>query len=567
MVDRPIRITLLVGIVYLLLFSPLYVSDAQGKQAAMMLHEKAWFDVAAKAKDDPAYKYALYQSRTLAVKHPELYLQADALFNQILLSQDNMDRYYSNRTQFGLQQESEYEAIHKMTGGKFRWSEFSIDNHNVVGYKDIYHTEAFLPFVDIRLHLMAVALKGTDWQATPLSMAEFLYFQHGAKRNSFLLVTEQGTAYVYIPARLGTRERLLKYSGEETKQIDEKVVLIFNQKHVWYPLMDRDDRSKNKRLSALVETYAEENSIPRLTSEEREIVDLLKTNTSFDSRQDERFALAYAAKLHVSSWRYYPELFTKLYPDDAATYGFNRSHAPLFVIHRNAHVAWLSNLISPITAELAVIARENMGGGTLDQIIAPMIREYLKHVATRDGRTGLRLSFHPELHYLNLDDNLLSKAANCVYSAANTAAMLDLANIEGLEIIIAGMAYEKMSGGHAYTVVFRGSEYGTLENGGWTVFNGLYDPYFFSEYRTVLTAFTLKNGWVKFSTWSDVGLREITTSLDAEGIAAILKDVSEKTGERTKIGTVRSRTKAEETYLITDFIEMSPRLKTRIFQF
>jgi len=244
MVDRPIRITLLVGIVYLLLFSPLYVSDAQGKQAAMMLHEKAWLDVATKAKDDPAYKYALYQSRTLAVKHPELYLQADALFNQILLSQDNMDRYYSNRTQFGLQQESEYEAIHKMTGGKFRWSEFSIDNHNVVGYKDIYHTEAFLPFVDIRLHLMAVALKGTDWQATPLSMAEFLYFQHGAKRNSFLLVTEQGTAYVYIPARLGTRERLLKYSGEETKQIDEKVVLIFNQKHVWYPLMDRDDRSK-----------------------------------------------------------------------------------------------------------------------------------------------------------------------------------------------------------------------------------------------------------------------------------------------------------------------------------
>ena len=564
---RPIWITWIFGVLCLLLVGVADASTMQRTQTAIGLHETAWIDAATKAQDDPAYKYAIYQARTLAVKHPELYLQADALFNQILLSEDNMGRYYSNRTQYFPKQESEYEAIHKKKGGRFRWSKFSIDNHDVVGYDDIYHTKAFLPFVDIRLHLMASALKGTNGQATPLSMAEFLYFQHGAKKNSFLLVTEQGIAYVYIPAGFGTRQRLLKYNGEEIEQIEEKVVLIFNQKHVWYPLMDRDDRSKSKRLVDLVETYAKEDSVPKLTAKEREIVALLKLNTSFDSEQDERFALAYAAKLHATSWRYYPELFKKLYPSDAANHGFNRSHAPRFFIHRNAHVAWLSNLISPITAELAAIARENKDKSILDHIISPMIREYMKHVATSDGRTGLRLWFHPELHCLNLDDNVLSKAANCLYSAANTAAMLDLANIEDLEIMIASMVYEKRSDGHAYTVVFRGSDHGTLDNGGWTVFNGLYDSHFFSRYGTVLTGFTLKNGWVNFSTWSDVGLREITTSLDSKTMKSILEGVREKTRGRTKIGVVSSGDPVDETHLITDFVEMAPRMKVRKFKF
>ena len=475
--------------VYILLCSVLClvligVSDSntvQAKDTAMGIHIDAWIEVATKAASDPAYKYALYQARTLAVKHPEIYLQADALFNQILLSEENMARYYLNRTQEAFQHDAEYRSIRAREGGKFRWSSFSITNHNPVGYKDIYHTEAFLPFVDIRLHFMGSALKGTDWKATPLSMAEFLYFQNGAKNNPFLLVTEQGTAYLYTARGLFSKEKLLKYNGEEVEQIRDKVVLIFNQTYVWYPLMERDDREQSTTLAKLVETYAEENQVPKLTAKEKEIVELLKDNTSFSSRTDELFALAYAGKLHAFSWRYYPEIFKKLYPKEASEYGFNRSHAPNFISYRNSRIAWISNLVSPITAELAAVAR-NMDIGYLDVIIAPMIREYLKHVETYNGRTGLDLWFHSELHYLNLDDNLLTKAANCIYSATNTAAMLDLAEIPDLEIIVTGLKYKNRSGGHTYTVVFKAANYGTLENGGWAHrYNGLYEQRHFSE--------------------------------------------------------------------------------------
>lgn len=77
----------------------------------------------------------------------------------------------------------------------------------------------------------------------------------------------------------------------------------------------------------------------------------------------------------------------------------------------------------------------------------------------------------------------------------------------------------------------------------------------------------MKNGWINFSSWNGVGVQEITSSFDPETVSAILNDISEKTNGQTKIGTIHSGLKAEEAYLITDFIQMAPRLKLRTFDF
>ncbi len=534
---------------------------------AMSLHEDAWIEVVDKAKSDPLYKYAIYQSRTIAVKHPELYLQADALFNKILTSEDNMGRYYDNRTQDAIKQEEEYRRIRGRVGGKFSWSRFSITDHKEIGYKEIYHTDAFLPFVDMRLHFMGSSLKGTDWQATPLSMAELLYFQNGAKKNSFLLVTENGSAYVYCPPGLFAKEKLLKYTGEECESIEGNVILIFNENHVWYPLMDRDDRTRSQRLSQLVETYAREGQIPKLTTKEKEIVAKLRENTQFDSKKDELFALAYAAKLHAFSWRFFPEIFQRIDPDYANAYGFNRSHAPEFLTYRNAQVAWISNLVSPITSELASIAKENVWS-SLNGIVSPMIGEYIQHTETYPNRTGLTLWNHSELHYLNLDDSLLSRGANCIMSATNAAAMLDLANIPGLEIFVVGMKYEKRGGGHAYTVIARGSDIGTLENGEWAPnFNGFYEQRYFEREGTCISAITSRDGWVQFSNVQNVDIREITSSLDTKEIMVILEYLREKTRGNTRISTIHSSEKAHKVHGINDFIARLPHMSIRSYPF
>jgi len=111
---RRTRTSLLLCVLCLLLISS-SVSAADVSETAKLIHAEAWLEVAEKAQIDPAYKYAIYMSRTLAVKHPELYLQGDALFNQMLRSEDNMGRYYQNRTQDLYQQMEEYKANGRKT--------------------------------------------------------------------------------------------------------------------------------------------------------------------------------------------------------------------------------------------------------------------------------------------------------------------------------------------------------------------------------------------------------------------------------------------------------------------
>ncbi|MGB4431119.1 MAG: hypothetical protein WBJ15_04630 [Limnochordia bacterium] len=561
---------LCVSVILLLLFGisgPSTASAQTRAEVAMSLHEAAWLNAAEQAEDDPAWKYAVYQSRTIAVKHPEIYMQADALFNELLTTAPNMGSYYRNRTQELFSQVAEYDKIAREGGENFRWSSFSIEDHKAVGYKEIYHTDAFLPFVDIRLHFMGSALKATSWKATPLSMAEFLYFQNGANDDSFLIVTEDGTAYLYLPGGFLSREKLLRYDGEETESIEGKVVLIFNEECVWYPLMDRDDRDKNRHLAKLVETLTGDDPFPTLTPTEKRIVEKLKDNTGFVSKTDELFALFYAAKMHLTAWDFYRDIMTELYPRHTTEYGFQR-HGPSLIAYRNAHVAWLSSLVSPIAAELAAIARDNIDSRSLDGIVTPVFREYMKRVETQPQRTGLELWYPGEFLSLNIDDSILTKAGGCLDAAVWSAAVIDLAQIPDVEIFLVGMKYEKNGGGHAYTAVFRGEEYGTVENGEWAPnFNGLYDLGYYTRDGMVIGALTIRDGWVNFTNEVDVQMREIATSFDAEQVLEILKIIEAKTRGQAKICMEHHPDKAILTESISTFIENFPRMEIMRYEF
>ncbi len=59
------------------------------------LHVREWEMLARAAESDKLSKFAIYQSRTLAVKHPEIYLQADAMFDRILTTTRGTKQYLS----------------------------------------------------------------------------------------------------------------------------------------------------------------------------------------------------------------------------------------------------------------------------------------------------------------------------------------------------------------------------------------------------------------------------------------------------------------------------------------
>lgn len=60
---------------------------------SMALHKNAWEKVVEKTKEDYSYKYSIFMARTLAVVHPEVYLQADGLFVTIITTNKGFKKW------------------------------------------------------------------------------------------------------------------------------------------------------------------------------------------------------------------------------------------------------------------------------------------------------------------------------------------------------------------------------------------------------------------------------------------------------------------------------------------
>jgi len=61
------------------------------------IHKNAWKDVVKKAKTDKYFKYAIYASRILAIKHPEVYLKADKLFINKITTNEGFKKSYETK--------------------------------------------------------------------------------------------------------------------------------------------------------------------------------------------------------------------------------------------------------------------------------------------------------------------------------------------------------------------------------------------------------------------------------------------------------------------------------------
>lgn len=447
--------------------------DAKWNTLVKSLHKKAWLQIASYAATRPEYRYAIYESRTIAVKHPEVYLKADALFNKLLLSASGMWNYYMVRTDNLMEQKRLYNEILMKGGEKFTWSKFNISMHKPIWYHDLYNgTLAYYPFIDIRLLFMGAALKGIDWKAPPLSMAEFLYFKYKDKGyHPYLLMSSNGTGFVAFKG--GNTYRLIDYKGREVSSPPSDIILIFNEDHVWYPLMGRDDRSLDPVLSELVAKYGSTHPYPSLTKDEQMIIKVLRNSTELHNKTELLWAIYFAGKLHISSWKFYSEIFSVLYREDASRGGFYSMHGPNIIIARNIYVARISNMLSPETAVMAAMARYIWSkGGLLDTIMNTWLGYFLHFTATLDNprQGGLQLWFHSELFFVGMDDAMLTKAGNCVMMQTIMASVMDLASLPGLEVYVASFAHTIESGrkgGHAILALYWNNTYGLAENYIW----------------------------------------------------------------------------------------------------
>jgi len=439
----------------------------KSESLAQDIHYNAWIDVANKALTQPQYKYGIYVSRSMAVKHPEIYLQADRLAYEHILSNESLGLkiFFKNN----IKTFSESEELRKLwrnnnTSRKpLLWSDIDVKEFKKIDYKGFYSEMPLLDYMDIRMYGLATALQPTDMKMVPLNMAEIIYFQEKdiKKNNPYILMTEEGNAYIW------SDDRLLKCDGSEADSISQKVILIFNEDYTWYPLMERDDTNTDSILGRLVNTYTSEYyCLPNLTEKEIKLVEILKNSTEIKNEVERTKIKFHSSKVYNGYIRRQDfkdrNLFT-VYDKEKNQMRELDTGFVYYVVAKNA------NYISPITAHYASIAK-GLEEQSLNNITGTVIDDF--HAYTNTGLNGnrtiaaLTLWEHSEYVYTNIDDTWLTKSSNCMYSASNAASILELANIKGLEVIGVSMGYTDDRGGHIYLAIYRNGEKRLVENFG-----------------------------------------------------------------------------------------------------
>ena len=408
---------------------PPLTPPAEVVDLATEIHNSAWLDVVSQAKTDEYFKYAIYASRTLAVRHPEVYLQGDGIFVNTITTNHGFKKAYEIKDVH-----SDYLFGKQPEGPSFSFDDVKFDEYILIStrqtYPDYY---PFLSFLDRRFAPIATSLKTFDNRVTQLEKAEQLYFrekEHGAQ-DLFIIYCGNENSYLYQD---GT---LISMNNGEVENIEGNPILIFNEDSVWYPLMGRDDTKENKILNQITTRYSTESDEPIVSDFERELLSELEMLTEVETEK----GLAFLSLASIHSGGKMPT-----YMSSSVKEKFSRLHLPLCPPYRAFNEKM--NHLSPISAYLAAIAKVEGAEGT-----KTLCDEYLKYAATPDQTWWA----HGHAWFCGMIDcgieySYRTHAGHCVVQAANIAAALELANVD--RYWMAGFTFWKEGwGGHDFIYI------------------------------------------------------------------------------------------------------------------
>ncbi|MGC1121751.1 MAG: hypothetical protein WBA22_11725 [Candidatus Methanofastidiosia archaeon] len=371
------------------------------------IHKSAWEMVIQKAHEDHSYAYSFYATRTLAVKHPETYLQADGLFVEIITTNTGFKRAFEIK-------DVHDENLYTRSYGTppFSFSDIDFSTYTTIGFRE-YYPQGYpvFSFLDRRLLPIASTLKSADNRLTQLEKGVQAYFAARGEKEMYLLYCDNENTYLYNGDDIIWANTL-----EPAEQIDGNPILIFNEEYVWYPLMERDDTDKDELLKTLVTAYATDVTVPHLEEGESAFLDELRRGTELPSHLEEDMALLSALRPVWNLERYRKTDLNERVEESGIDFIAERR----FLLKQG-------NYLSPITAYLAAISEACEGENKMIEVS----REYLKHAST----DTLQFAAHGHTWYCDLveqtiEESYTTKAGHCIVQAANISAALDLAHME-----------------------------------------------------------------------------------------------------------------------------------------
>ncbi len=396
---------------------------AEQAARASQLHEDAWKEFVDKAVVDQFYKYALYTSRILAVKHPEIYLQADALFVEHITTQEGLAAAY---------EETNPEAKGFYTGFSgppFDFDQIDYSELEIIPCKGLYPDKApFFDFLDRRVLSVASCLKTARGAVTELEKAFIYYFDRREESDvlPFIIYCDNECAYLSMSGQLFS-----VCDWSEATTLEGNPILIFNEDSVWYPLMNRDDTGSDCSLQAVVEKWSTSVITPVLTGYETRLVNELSSLSELDCRDSQNVAAfsAVPGLVYESPLLYdMGKALVPGYPLDIWRY------ATYFQLHLASH-------LSPFAAYLAgeVQKADWMS-------MTRLTNEW--HIVYRTSHGYI----WPRVLVMHTADSMMrNRYGHCVQHATNISAILDLAGVSNYHFDTNPNG--DASGGHSFVSV------------------------------------------------------------------------------------------------------------------
>ncbi len=386
------------------------------------IHMEAWRKGAEKAKHDKYNKYAIYATRILALKHPETHLKADSRFVDHITT----NRGYSNS--YAVKDVHSREFLTDMQFRKYPPFSFNAVDFNafkIVSYRELYpENYPILDFLDRRMLPTATLLKTRKNTLTALEKIALLYQQKRIQQKShqdlFIIHCADEESY------LAVGNTIIDPTGNPVSGIEGDPVLIFNQDHVWYPLMQRDDTDKDPQLAALVKEYATTKNTPTLTPFEAEIINSLHETTSLTNGR--QHAMAEICSLRstgrqtcttpLSEWFPLHSIWDTALPTSKARAWQYYGYLEQILIR--------SNKLSPIAAYLACLSLNAQG---YDKLVT-INKEWVGRVALPDyGYVWGHLWDECMIEY-SIDESFRTSAGHCMVQAMINSAVLEMIGID-----------------------------------------------------------------------------------------------------------------------------------------
>jgi hypothetical protein len=406
--------------------------------AAERMHEAAWARLAEAAESDPQAKYGLYASRTLAVRHPEVYLWGDAWFADGARTIRGFRESFDDPTALGwphmeygglfFRQSTEYTGVED--GHVLRLADVDLDEYRPANTDRIYPAP-LQAHADRRLAPLAVSLKTEGKVVTPLELAEIAYFQRketGADpRRMFLAACEDESAYLICGDSVWDARR-----GTAIPSAPRNAVLVWNERSVWHPMMGRDDRASDPELARVVRSVGTSAADHGDDTWESRLAARLQRASALTSDPQRR--LAALASVRGCGWRFHPygRVWQEFVPANDLDIDISR------------RLGWIrqcdlwANRVSPATAHL--FAAQAQGRG-LDAQMRALSREHLlrtgvvRDAPARGWKPAWRLESWGHLWPCGLmehtiDDAFRTRTGHCVSQSHMISAVLEAAGIE-----------------------------------------------------------------------------------------------------------------------------------------